>query len=291
MRTDELTFLDDSRTQLKPIILCKDDQTPVGYISMDVSFDICSERLHLRIAATDNLVNLTAIVPVAYAVSARIVHTTLQHHRGNGSNISCRKGCNACCHYLVPITVPEAIEFKAAFLKRPPNQRVRILQSSLAASKRILSKRPPEIFATKLTSEISNYQTGLQELSDWFEGLNVTCPFLDAGECSIYQERPLACREYFVSGSNKQCVGQEGGAIVVEMPIHISEVLGRLTSELKGADIKSTILPFLPAWWEQNPNCGQQLWPASVMAERFVTIIEKMAAKRSIIPISPSCRR
>lgn len=288
MHTNELNFLDDSLTQLEPIILCEAEQTPIGYTSIGFNVDICGERLRLRIAATDNQVNLTAIVPAAYAVSEQIVQVTLRHHRDSGSKITCHKGCNACCHYLVPITVPEAIKFKADFLTKHPRQQVRILRSSLAASKRILSKRPPEIFATKPTSEIINFSTSLRELSDWFEGLNLSCPFLKEGDCSIYQQRPLTCREHFVAGSNKQCLGQEGQALVVEMPMYISEVLGRLTSELEGTDIESTILPFLPVWWEQNPHRAQQVWPASVMVEHFVMIIEEMTAKRSVMPIQPN---
>lgn len=38
------------------------------------------------------------------------------------------------------------------------------------------------------------------DLSRWYSGLDLPCPFLAERSCSIYPFRPLACREHLAAG-------------------------------------------------------------------------------------------
>ncbi len=79
----------------------------------------------------------------------------------NGDNVACRRGCNHCCHIAVALTDVEA---------------------QLVGSKIGRMPRP----AGKLWR---NY-----DASAFDYGYHNPCTFLRDGECSIYENRPLACR-------------------------------------------------------------------------------------------------
>jgi hypothetical protein len=74
--------------------------------------------------------------------------------------VACRKGCSACCHMDVSITLAEA-ERLASASGRPMNRHVRPL-----------SEHTPRHTVAP-------------------------CPFLVEGACSVYEARPFACRAHF----------------------------------------------------------------------------------------------
>lgn len=93
--------------------------------------------------------------------------------------ITCKKGCSACCHINVNISPREA-DLIVSFVR---SQKIRLDRKKILAQ----SDKLPEEFH-KL---------------DWE---TKACPFLNgAGECGIYQFRPLACRKYLVGSDPKFC--------------------------------------------------------------------------------------
>lgn len=88
---------------------------------------------------------------------------------------ACKKGCTMCCHYRVRVRAQEAFVLVAWLHQAPPTAKERVLQNLRANAKRIAQLTPQEHLVT-----------------------NLACPFLDedAGECSAYEVRPLACRRH-----------------------------------------------------------------------------------------------
>ena len=117
----------------------------------------------------------------------------------------------------------------------------------------------------------------LNLVSNWYTSLKLRCPFLYDHACSIYGQRPLACREHFVKGSVRACRGQRGVAEVLEMPVQLPNVLGQLASELEGTGVEAVILPLALVWCQENPERAERSWPAEMMVKRFVEIVEAMA--------------
>jgi Fe-S-cluster containining protein len=95
--------------------------------------------------------------------------------------------------------------------------------------------------------------------------------------CSIYDIRPLACREYFVKGSEKACAGGCGTAEKIQMPVRTAEVLTELASELEGTDPEAVMLPLVLIWHADNLSRSNRTWPAIEMVERFVEIVKETA--------------
>jgi Fe-S-cluster containining protein len=104
----------------------------------------------------------------------------------HGKKVSCRKGCDACCHTPFVIT-----EIEAAAIGRA----VRAFSAELQQRLREKSRSYIERRATTFKS--SGYREGRGELAP--SEARLPCPALDEGRCSIYQDRPIVCRLYGVA--------------------------------------------------------------------------------------------
>jgi hypothetical protein len=78
-------------------------------------------------------------------------------------------------------------------------------------------------------------------------------------------------------GSSAACRGQGGLAEVLEMPVRLPNVLSQLASELEGTSMEAVMLPLVPFWYEENCQRAEQTWPAEIMVQCFVEIVESMA--------------
>lgn len=91
--------------------------------------------------------------------------------------IRCKKGCSFCCHYNVEIYRGEAM-----------------LIAEYCAQKGI-----------SIDKEYLLQQLRSKPLDLPLRRSHSACVFLKDGECSIYEVRPIACRNYFVINDPKYC--------------------------------------------------------------------------------------
>lgn len=245
-----------------------------------LELDILGETLNFRISVGEGSAKLADIVPLARTHCDRITEIVVRRTLSNRSRIPCSKGCSACCsRYLVPLSVPEALRLKEEIDAAPAYQRELMLRACLREARLILSHKPPEPFISQ-TEEVSPVKSvDLNLVSNWYTSLKSTCPFLYNHVCSIYEQRPLACREYFITGSAMACGGWRVAAEVLDMPVQLPNVLGQLASELEGTDVEAVILPLAPVWCEENTERAERSWPAEMIVKRFVEIIETMVQR------------
>jgi len=247
-----------------------------------LEIDVLGKELNFRIGLGKGQAKLADIVPLARTICTKITDAVVESIRSDGGNIPCCKGCAACCaRYLVPLSVPEALQLNEEISAAPPHQRESMLRACLLAAQRILSQKPPEpsLDQTAEASEASPAELNL--VSSWYANFKLPCPFLYKGVCTIYEQRPLACREHFVNGSAEACKGERGTAEVVEMPVQIPNALAQLAGELEGTSAEAVILPLTQVWCEQNPERAERTWPAVMMVKRFFEIVKAMASKNS----------
>lgn len=111
-----------------------------------------------------------------------------------GYEVACRKGCFSCCYEPGLITRQEAELLRERFLEMDEPDRVRILSEI-----RIWAER----FRT----------TGLNAIATpsvfHYRAAKLKCPFLQNGECSVYEDRPLACRGHIAVGPEEDCHDDE----------------------------------------------------------------------------------
>jgi Fe-S-cluster containining protein len=248
-----------------------------------LELDILGKEVDFRIAVGQGQARLSDIVPLARTICTEITNVVVESIRRDGDNIPCCKGCAACCNrYLVPLSVPEAFRFDQEVSAAPEDRRQEMYRASLAAARRILSQKPPKPFIGHPTGASRENPVDLNLVSNWYMNLNLPCPFLHKSVCSIYEQRPLACREHFVKGYAGACGGRSGTAEVVKMPVQLPNALTQLAGELEGASAEAIILPLTLVWCRQNAERANRTWPAAMMVHRFFEILRTMASKDSI---------
>lgn len=248
-----------------------------------LELDIFGEPVDLFIRVINKQARLADIVPVARAVSTKITDKVTEMVRLNGAHIPCCKGCSACCsYYLVPLAVPEVFRLREETFAMPVIRRLLIERVCLSAAQRILDQPPPESFAEMATGGAADSAAELlNTASSWYADFKLPCVFLYKGVCTIYEQRPTACREYSVTGSSRACGGGAGEPEKIYIPAKMSEVLGRLASELEGTSLEALIMPLALIWADENPHREQRTWPAVMMVERFVEIVKQEISKSS----------
>jgi len=240
---------------------------------MELKLDIFGKFLHICIGAKDKPAKLSDLVPLARLLSTKIISLTREHIINKGDIIACRPCCSQCCRYLVPLAVPEAMRLTEEVSAMAKSERKFVHESSLLAAKYIVEATPKH-FIEKFTNTKPKMTLKLKDISDWYRQMNLPCLFLLNGLCTIYEQRPIACREHLVIGSASVCEADGANqAQLVQMPISILEALAQLTSELEQTTIEAVILPFAVIWCRENPEYFKHTWPASQLVGRFINIL------------------
>lgn len=126
----------------------------------------------------------------------------------SGGEISCRKGCGACCRQLVPISRTEGERLLAMIEKLPAERQTEL--------RRRFGEAAGKIAAAGLTQRAGRSD---REMSVAYFALGVPCPFLEEESCSIHPDRPLVCREYLVTSPAELCAGpRHEGVTPVAVP-------------------------------------------------------------------------
>ena len=177
---------------------CVPETTIPSHCSIiDIESDSLGSLAGLQIVVTDVPAGLCDLVPLARTLGSRISADAINHARSSGDNVPCGKGCQACCSYLVPLSVPEALrmgqEIGSLWEGADPN----IARALTAAAGKILAAWPESPFAQSVAGD-SGEAFDIEAVGRWYASLDLPCPFLSQGACTIYDKRPLACRKHAV---------------------------------------------------------------------------------------------
>jgi len=140
----------------------------------------------------------TEVLPALQGLVNAVVAAAEAGLMKSGGEISCRKGCGACCRQLVPISRTEA-ERLLDVIDAMPGERRKALAVRFAAAEA----------AIKGAGLRERQGRTDRELSVAYFALRVPCPFLEEESCTIHPERPLICREYLVTSPADLCAGPE----------------------------------------------------------------------------------
>ncbi len=89
----------------------------------------------------------------------------------------------------------------------------------------------------------------LEQTNRDYYALRMPCPFLENEMCSIYEDRPAACRELLVLSPAELCQDMVRNPVrPLPVPVRISTVLGMLWAELVGGPARLVPLPVALAW-------------------------------------------
>jgi len=258
--------------------ICRGGRKIIG-----LEFDVFDRPINIQVNISSEEAGLADIIPLAWSISAKIADLAVERIREEGGQVPCCLGCSPCCCYLVPVSVPEVFRMMEGILNIPAGSRRVMLRRCLLAARRVLSKRPPKFFADQSEGTQSVSENERNRVANWYSCLKLVCPFLHRNNCTIYESRPLACREHFVKGSARGCRGGRGTAEVIEMPVQMPEALGLLASEFEGRGMEAVMIPLMPAWYEENKQRSEKKYPAVAMVERLGEILKTMAEKKAVL--------
>ena len=269
----------------KPVVFLgkayNQDEICEGYEIIGLELQLYEKLETFYIAVVDGFIVFTDIVETAQKIASAIADISIEEMTRQKTPIMCQKGCNACCKYMVSLSAPEAFAIRNKIMEMEAEEGRNTLEQTLDVSRTILEKFP--IFFNDEQDETENQDAAL---SQWYSSLDIACPFLseENGQCKIYEDRPIVCREHMVMSDPKQCaIENDLKKHEVPVPVSFSRVLAQLSAEMQCSDVDAVMLPLAVAWAQDNDEQCHRTWPAVKLMKRFVKIAQRFATENQAI--------
>jgi Fe-S-cluster containining protein len=202
---------------------------------------------------------LRDLVPLAQRITMIHVEKAIEMEKSQGSEISCKRGCAACCRQLVPISAPEAFRLADHVLALDDRTREGYLARIDAAESAIAAAG---LMAELETIAGGGAVTDVKGLAARYFGAWIDCPFLHEESCTVHAERPLVCRDYMVTTPAELCSDLARKKVrTVPMPPVLSPLLGRAAASLTGGAPVMIPLGVAMRWVDAHADWGFQEWP------------------------------
>jgi Fe-S-cluster containining protein len=243
--------------------------------TVEVDFAVAGERVHGQIPVPTGPTAPDELLPVFRAVAEMIVELGVAAASARGETVSCRAGCGACCRQLVPISPVEARVLTELIDRLPEarravvDERFRDAAERLAAAGLLEKLEHPERFPDRDLHEL-----GL----DYFRQ-GIACPFLEEESCSIYDERPIACREYLVTSPAAHCARPTAETVrIVPLAGKASTALSRLEEDPGTRFVPWVPLILAPTWVAQHPELPALRPGPELLRDFFTRLAERPRA-------------
>jgi Fe-S-cluster containining protein len=245
----------------------------------EVDLVIGNGRLRTRVEVPSTPMSPSGLLPLARALASAAVDAAVEDARGKGRTISCKAGCGACCRQLVPVTQVEARMLGTLVQEMPEPRRSEILARFDRARKRLAEAEMLSALENRDRKE-TLVQLGLR-----YFALGIPCPFLENESCSIYEDRPLICREYLVTSPAEACRAPTPETVhCLPLSFKVSASLARATaprssaseSQDPGVNAAGSVVQVAPwialtlalEWAADNPE-GAPEWTGPELVSRF----------------------
>jgi Fe-S-cluster containining protein len=111
----------------------------------------------------------------------------------------------------------------------------------------------------------------LEPVNRDYYALRHPCPFLEDEVCSIYEDRPAACRELLVTSPAEWCQDIVTNPVEqIPVPVRIGPALGLLWGELTTTPARLVPLPTALDWAERHHRDNQTTWPGTELLDRML---------------------
>jgi Fe-S-cluster containining protein len=224
-----------------------------------------SRRLTVELGLPEGKIRVEMLVPMGEVPMERLLpalRTTADAFIAYGTEVSvaagkpvsCAKGCWACCRQLIPLAHAEAREIAALVEKLPEPRRSEVKGRFEDALRRVEAAG----LLPSLMGRTGRLATEAADLGMDYFRLGIACPFLEDESCSIYRERPIACREYLVTSPPACCDAPTAETIdTVPLPTRVWAAVAREENGIPNSDPASCVpLVMAPGWAARNPDTG-----------------------------------
>jgi Fe-S-cluster containining protein len=221
-------------------------------VTAEVTLGTPDWQMQVKVTVPTGPTRLRQMLPMVQSLADRVVGGAVQASQAEGQQISCKKGCGACCRQLVPISEIEARNLRDV-VDALPEPRRSVIRGRFAEARRLL--------------QASGLLEKLVQRDQWGEGDGrtigmeyfsqaVACPFLEEESCSIYADRPVACREYLVTSPAENCARPSAETVrMVPLPLKVWTALARFDEVPPDARfIRWVPLILAPEWAAAHPE-------------------------------------
>lgn len=242
--------------------------TPHSSERCEIALNTPAGRVTTAVDVPTAFVPVTAIVPLMRRLGEEAHALEEARSLESGQARSCHKGCAACCRMLVPLSPPEAFSLREFVCSLPSDQQERIATRLAQAKSVLLTHRLwNQLMALGEASQTPDDST-LEPINQAYYALRIPCPFLENDLCSIYDERPAACRELLVTSPAEHCQDMVKNPVEpIPVPVRIGPVLGLLWGELTSTPPRLIPLPIALDWAGQHQNENHQTWQGTQLLD------------------------
>ncbi|MFG6431056.1 YkgJ family cysteine cluster protein [Roseateles sp. LYH14W] len=190
-------------------------------------------RVEVAHPAPTGPARLDELLPFMYAVDDAAIAVAVGQARKSGANVSCAKGCSACCkRQPVPVTPAEAHGLARRVQALPQPRRARVEQRFADA---VAQLRAAGLFDTFMRDTPIDGPAQARDAATAYMALGLVCPFLEDDACSIHAQRPFVCRQYLVSSPPALCADPlQQPVAVLDIPVRPAGAMLALTPPLGG---------------------------------------------------------
>jgi Fe-S-cluster containining protein len=209
-------------------------------------------KLKTNIAAPAGPTRLIQLLPLANSMADAVTRMAEQAVEKQGQKISCKKGCGACCRWMVPISEVEARRIRELVESFPEPRRSQVLSRFAEALRRFDQAGLLDQLRTRAQWSDADYKR--IEVRYFLQG--IACPFLEDESCSIYPDRPVTCREFLVTSPAEKCALPTNEEVhMVKLPFRVMSALARFDPVAPPAEhIRWVPLVLALEWAAEHPD-------------------------------------
>lgn len=221
-------------------------------LTANVKLAVGDQVLEARLTVPASPTRWRQMLPLVQSLTDAVVDLAVNDVKKKGEEVSCKKGCGACCRQLVPITEVEARRIRELVDELPEPRRSEIRDRFAAARRQLeVGGLLEQLLHPERWRDGEGRAIGL----DYF-ARGIACPFLEEESCSIHPDRPLACREYLVTSPAENCARPTAETVrMVKLPVKVSNALARI-EQARSSDGSMPWVPLVlaPEWAEAHPD-------------------------------------
>jgi Fe-S-cluster containining protein len=222
-----------------------------AYVTAEVELGGEDWQLRTTMSVPKGPLRVIELLPLVHSFADALAGAAIGMVEEEGQEVACKKGCGACCRQLVPVAEVEARYIRAVVHRLPEPRRAEI-GARFDQARRQLSEAGllEKLLHPDQWAEGEGLEVGM---TYFYQG--IPCPFLDHESCSIYEDRPLACREYLVTSPVEHCAQPRAETIkCVKMPLKVWTAVAALDEVPLGTCfIRWVPLIVAPDWAEAHP--------------------------------------
>lgn len=223
------------------------------WVTGTVTLSIKGEPIEMELTVPAKPVRLKRMLPILQVMTNSFVGMSEQASKHQGADISCKKGCGACCRQAVPLAEVEAYQI-AELVENMPEPRRSEIKARFAEGVKYFHANN---WFERMNSygDLSAKEREMTVMEYFYQG--IPCPFLEDESCSIHTERPLGCREYLVTTPAEECARPTAqGVKPIKLFLTLSENLRQMAWTGHMDKKKINFVPLIRAleWAEMHPE-------------------------------------